>query len=250
MTTLFVSDLHLCPTRPVLTGLFFDFLAKSMSTADHLYILGDLFEYWIGDDALSDPFNASVCTALRNCPTPISLIVGNRDFLIGEAFCTNSGVRLLPEETVIDIEGTPTLLLHGDTLCTDDVEYQRFRHQVRSSTWQAEFLAQTLAQRNAIVERMRSQSKQQKQEKSMALMDVNEETVQQAFRTHQVKQMVHGHTHRLNTHQHVVDGQPCTRYVLGDWEELPRGGNFLACHQGQWQRHTWPNGQVCFQKKD
>lgn len=239
MTTLFVSDLHLCPSRPVTTGLFFDFLREVVPGSAALYILGDLFEYWIGDDGLDEPFNAAVCAALKTCPVPLFIIVGNRDFLLGNAFCEATGAILLDEESVRDIEGIPTLLLHGDTLCTDDTAYQTFRRSVRSSAWQSAFLAHPLSERKAQVESLRQQSEAQKQTKSMTIMDANPAAIIEAFRRHGVQQMIHGHTHRLATHQHLVDDRDCTRHVLGDWHDDAHGGNYLACTGQQWLRHIW-----------
>lgn len=239
MAVLFVSDLHLCPTRPVLTGLFCDFLKEIVPGNDALYLLGDIFEYWAGDDDLSDPFNASICAALQACTLPKYVLPGNRDFLFDEAFCAATGTTLLPDEIVHDIAGTPTLLLHGDTLCTDDTAYQAFREQVRSTAWRETFLIQPLPARKAQIEALRRRSEELKQMKSMTIMDVNPEAVAAAFRRHGVSSMIHGHTHRLQTHEHLVDGRACTRHVLGDWHDTPQGGNYLACHAHGWQRKTW-----------
>lgn len=239
MTAVFVSDLHLCPTRPVITGLFFDFLAECLRGVDHLYILGDLFEYWVGDDALVEPFNAEVCKRLRQSGVSSSVVVGNRDFLLGEQFEQASGCRLLADETVVEIGGERILLLHGDTLCTDDVPYQDFRLMVRAHAWQADFLAKPLAERLAYVEELRRHSEAQKQHKEMVLMDANQNAVESAFTRHQISLMVHGHTHRLATHSHKVSGHVCTRHVLGDWKETSTGGNYLSLTAGKWQRHSW-----------
>lgn len=239
MTVLFVSDLHLCPTRPVLTGLFCDFLKDVVPGSDALYLLGDLFEYWAGDDDLDDPFNARICAALKACTLPKYVLPGNRDFLFGEAFCAATGATLLPDEIVHDIAGTPTLLLHGDTLCTDDVAYQDFRRMVRNPQWQQAFLARPLAERKAQIEQLRLQSEQQKQQKPMAIMDVNKEAVIDAFRRHHVSTMIHGHTHRLASHHYEIDGRKCVRHVLGDWHEHMHGGNYLACSPDGWQRGMW-----------
>ena len=161
MHSIFVSDLHLCPTRPAINQTFFDFLHGSAAQAEALYILGDLFEYWAGDDD-DDPFNASVLAALRQLAgsgVALFLMHGNRDFLIGERFVATCGAKLLPDPALIDLYGTPTLLMHGDTLCTDDVRYLEFRAKVRSREWQAQFLAQTLDRRKEIIAGLRSRER-------------------------------------------------------------------------------------------
>lgn len=239
MAVLFASDLHLCPTRPVLTGLFCDFLQEVVPGHAALYLLGDVFEYWAGDDDLDDPFNAHVCAALKATGVPLYVLPGNRDFLFGEAFCRASGAKLLADEVVHEIAGTPTLLLHGDTLCSDDVAYQDFRREVRSPRWRADFLARPLTERKQMIEALRRQSEAQKQIKAMTIMDVNTDSVIAAFRQHGVTQMIHGHTHRLATHTHAVDGRDCTRHVLGDWHESNDGGNYLRCTPQGWCRHRW-----------
>ena len=239
MAVLFVSDLHLCPTRPVLTGLFLDLLKDVVPGNDALYLLGDIFEYWAGDDDLDDPFNAKICAALKACSLPKYVLPGNRDFLFGAGFSAATGSELLPDEIVHDIAGTPTLILHGDTLCTDDVAYQDFRRMVRSPQWQAAFLARPLAERKAQIEELRRRSEEQKQQKSVEIMDVNKDAVIDAFRQHGVRTMIHGHTHRLASHYYEVDGEKCIRHVLGDWHDHPHGGNYLACSADGWQRGTW-----------
>jgi UDP-2,3-diacylglucosamine hydrolase len=239
MAVLFISDLHLCPTRPALTGLFLDLLKDVVPGNDALYLLGDIFEYWAGDDDLEDPFNAKICAAIKACALPKFVLPGNRDFLFGPAFCEATDSELLPDEIVHNIAGTPTLLLHGDTLCTDDVAYQDFRRMVRSPQWQQAFLARPLAERKAQIEQLRLQSEQQKQQKSMAIMDVNKDAVADAFRRHGVQTMIHGHTHRLASHHYEVDGKKCVRHVLGDWHAHHHGGNYLACSPGAWQRCSW-----------
>jgi UDP-2,3-diacylglucosamine hydrolase len=239
MTVLFVSDLHLCPTRPVLTGLFSDFLKDVVPGSHALYLLGDIFEYWAGDDDLSDPFNAQVCAAIKACKLPKYVLPGNRDFLFGADFEAATGAMLLPDEIVHDIAGTKTLLLHGDTLCTDDVAYQDFRRMVRNPDWQRQFLAQPLTARKAQIEAMRQGSEAQKQQKAMDIMDVNKDAVIAAFRRHDVTTMIHGHTHRLATHHYDVDDKKCVRHVLGDWHEHEHGGNYLACSPDGWQRCLW-----------
>lgn len=234
---LFISDLHLHPSRPGVTALFQQFLAGPAtalgSRAGAVFILGDLFDAWAGDDDLDDALNADICAGLRRCAdagTDIYFIPGNRDFLVGEAFARASGLRILNEPIVMDIAGTATLLLHGDLLCTDDAEYQQFRNTVRSADWQRDFLAQPLAGRKAVIEGLRARSEAEKQVKSMAIMDANPDAVTQAFRDYRITRMVHGHTHRQAEHASQVDGRPSTRWVLGDWHDHgPQRGNALLC---------------------
>ena len=207
--------------------LFFDFLATVAREADALYILGDFFEYWAGDDDIDDPFNRSIIdaiSALAATSVKVFLMHGNRDFLIGEKFCAASGVTLLRDPTLIDLNGTRTLLLHGDTLCTDDIEYQQFRRQVRDSKWQQNFLSQPLAQRKAIIEDLRRRSEIEKQTKSMEIMDVTPSSVDALLREHNYPRLIHGHTHRPALHHHTLDGKNCERWVLTDWYE---GGGYL-----------------------
>ena len=228
-TTLFISDLHLCASRPRINQLFFDFLATTARSADRLYILGDFFEYWAGDDDIDDPFNRSIVdavAALVSSGVSIFLMHGNRDFLIGEKFCHAAGVSLLQDPSMIELNGIRTLLMHGDTLCTDDVEYQKFRRQVRDPLWQKQFLSQPLAQRKAIIEDLRRRSETEKQTKSMEIMDVTPSSVEAVLREHSYPQLIHGHTHRPAKHIHHLDGNLCERWVLRDWYE---GGGYLRC---------------------
>jgi UDP-2,3-diacylglucosamine hydrolase len=221
-STLFISDLHLTPATPAIAGNFFRFVDFAGSDAGALYILGDLFDYWIGDDDLDDPFHRSVASRLQELSqagTKLFLLHGNRDFLIGEEFARVSGCAILPDPVVIDLHGTPTLLTHGDALCTDDVEYQRFRALVRSAQWQKAFLAKSVRERRAIAHNLREQSEASKHAKSMEIMDVNATAVADLFRTHHVSRMIHGHTHRPARHELVVDGTFCERWVLSDWRD-------------------------------
>lgn len=228
---LFVSDLHLHPSRPGVTALLQQFLAGSAADlgarAGAVFILGDLFDAWAGDDDLNDPLNAAVCAALRRCAeagTALHFIPGNRDFLVGPAFAAASGMTLLTEPVVMDIAGTPTLLLHGDLLCTGDAEYQQFRRTVRGPDWQRDFLARPLAERKAVIDGLRARSEAEKQVKPMAIMDTHADAVADAFRHHGVRRMIHGHTHRQAEHRLTVDGQERTRWVLGDWHEADGHG--------------------------
>ncbi|MDP2809049.1 MAG: UDP-2,3-diacylglucosamine diphosphatase [Rhodocyclaceae bacterium] len=225
MKTLFVADIHLHPARPETARLFVEFLAGPAAGAQSLYILGDLFDAWAGDDDIADPFNAALCTALHalaQAGTQVFFLPGNRDFLVGAAFAKAAGITLIADETVADIGGVPTLLLHGDTLCTDDHAYQDFRSMVRSRQWQHDFLAQPLSERKRIADALRSRSEAEKRGKPMALMDVSAAAVEQAFAAHNVARIIHGHTHRQARHEHA--GRE--RWVLPEWEH---GGGALAC---------------------
>lgn len=226
---LFVSDLHLHPSRPETARLFRDFLAGPARNAQSVYILGDLFDAWAGDDDLADPFNAVIATDLRALADDgvgIFLLPGNRDFLIDHRFAAAAGLTLLGDETVVDLAGTKTLLLHGDTLCTDDREYQAFRQNIRAEQWRRDFLAQPLATRKAVIEQLRNRSESEKRIKPMDLMDVSSPAVEQAFVRHGVTRMIHGHTHRKARHAHAVQDRPCERWVLPDWDNSPAA---LAC---------------------
>ncbi|TCT23565.1 UDP-2,3-diacylglucosamine diphosphatase [Thermomonas haemolytica] len=223
MTTLFVSDLHLDPERPEITALFGRFLDGEARGADALYILGDLFEAWVGDDDPSDAgaFVADRLRALVEAGVPVSFIRGNRDFLLGQAYAARCGMALLDDPTVVDLYGTPTLLLHGDLLCTDDTAYQQFRAQTRDPQWQAQFLAQPLAARLAFAAQARAASQARYGELAAQGMaetigDVAPATVQAFFERHGVRRMIHGHTHRPAIHD---EGHGRTRIVLGDWYE-------------------------------
>ncbi|MBI5889377.1 MAG: UDP-2,3-diacylglucosamine diphosphatase [Nitrosomonadales bacterium] len=227
--SLFISDLHLSTAHPRSTELFLRFAADTAPKAEALFILGDLFEYWAGDDDLDDPFHLRICDTLRNLDahgTRIFIMHGNRDFLMDEELGSACNATLLDDPTMIDLYGTPTLLTHGDTLCTDDTEYQRFRAQVRNDAWQAQFMAQPLAQRKAQIEQLRMQSESQKRSKEMALMDVNMEAVNELLRQNNYPRLIHGHTHRPARHLHHVDGHTCKRWVLGDWDNQ---ANALHC---------------------
>ncbi len=217
-----VSDLYLRRERPDLTRRFATFLADTAaSNVDTLFILGDLFEYWIGDDDLTDSFNAEVCALLRGTVdrgTRICFMAGNRDFLIGERFATVAGVRLLPETAKVGAGETAILLLHGDTLCTDDLPYQEFRRMVRSAQWQRDFLARPLAERRIEVESLRRRSTQAKQEKPPALMDANPGAIRAALADHDCTRLIHGHTHRPGHERIQLATASAQRWVLSDWD--------------------------------
>lgn len=216
--TLFIADLHLCIEEPAITAGFLHFLRREAPHADALYILGDLFEAWIGDDD-PNPLHASIANALRQLTIPCYFIHGNRDFLIGQRFARASGMTLLPEEQVLDLYGRRILIMHGDTLCTDDEGYQRFRARVHRRWVQQLFLALPLKLRQRIAAGMRAESKQANRGKDQAIMDVNAQAVTEAMRRHQTPVLIHGHTHRPAVHRLQVDGQPAQRLVLGAWHE-------------------------------
>ena len=230
--TLFISDLHLSGERPVINQRLFAFLREQAPRAAVLYVLGDLFEYWIGDEELDapdgDPLARRVAEAfavLSRGGVGVRLMHGNRDFLIGKRFCEVSGARLLQDPAVEKIGGARTLLMHGDTLCTDDVDYQAWRKVARSREWQREFLAKPLPERRRALQALREKSKEVVGAKPAEIMDVNDGAVREALREHSLTRLVHGHTHRPARHTLEVDGRLCERWVLPDWYE--RGG-YLA----------------------
>lgn len=227
--TLFISDLHLDPERPAATGLFLDLLQQQAGAADALYILGDLFEAWIGDDDDSEP-GFSVRNTLKSCAdagTRVFLMHGNRDFLLGDRFAAQSGCTLLDDPAVIDLYGVPTLLMHGDTLCTDDTAYQQFRAQVRDPAWQAELLGRSLEQRRAMARELRAASRAHTGGKLESIMDVNHAAVIDIMTRYGTKRLIHGHTHRPGTHDFQVNHEAMQRIVLGDWYEQ---GSMLTCN--------------------
>lgn len=238
----FISDLHLCPERPDITRLFDHFIDDTAIAAETLYILGDLFEYWIGDDQLDiDPLARHVAarlSALADKGTTCKFMHGNRDFLIGERFAREARLEILTDPARIEIDDTLVLLMHGDTLCTDDVAYQSFRTQVRSSAWQQAILAKPIAERVALAQSLRSQSDVEKSMKADAIMDVNADAVTDAFRRSGVAVIVHGHTHRPAKHEYSIDAHECVRWVLQDWHEV---GGYLAIDNGKWRSHTVRN---------
>ena len=222
MATLFISDLHLDPSRPQITGLFERYLAgDEVRHADALYILGDLVEAWIGDDDDAElPARIATATrAVRDAGVPVYFMVGNRDFLLGHAFAERAGMTLLDDGAVHDIQGRPTLLMHGDVLCTDDVAYQAVRRQVRNPEWQAQILSMPLEARRAFAAKAREDSKAHTGSTMESIMDVNADTVAKAMREAGVSRLIHGHTHRPAVHAFQLDGDLAERIVLGDWYE-------------------------------
>ena len=217
--TLFISDLHLDDSRPGIVAQFERFLGETAPGADALYILGDLFEYWVGDDGLALPFPRRVAALLKEAAArlPVRFMHGNRDFMVAEGFAAETGVGLIADPATIDLYGTRTLLIHGDTLCTGDTAYQAFRAQVRDPAWQQAALARSVAERVALAQEMRQKSEGAKQGKALAIMDVAPEAVEQAFADSGCAVMIHGHTHRPARHVHRVLGVERVRWVLADW---------------------------------
>ena len=223
---LFIADLHLEDSAIDRTEWLLAFLAGPARKAEAVYILGDLFEFWIGDDALSATAQqvAKATAALHAAGVPCYFMHGNRDFLLGENYASAAGMELLPESLVVDLYGTPTLLLHGDTLCTDDVEYQVFRQQSRDPAWRAKILAMSIEERLRMAKSARDASIEHTSSTSMDIMDVNAEAVSEAFRKHKVSRMIHGHTHRPAFHLVDLGDSTAERIVLADWH---RAGSYL-----------------------
>lgn len=214
-STLFISDLHLDPARPGVTRALADFLQQH-SDCESLYILGDLFEAWVGDDD-----DASLAVQVRGLLRDFSaagpalyIMRGNRDFLLGEAFCGTVGAQLLDDPTPIDLHGVPTLLMHGDSLCTADSDYQDFRTTVTDPVWQTRVLARSLDQRRGLAAELRAMSGEANSNKAADIMDVTRDEVEKVMRAHGVRQLIHGHTHRPTRHEEVSG----VRWVLGDWD--------------------------------
>ena len=233
----FASDLHLCEATPGITELFLNLLAGPAREAQALYLLGDVFEYWAGDDDLDSPYHARIVGALRELASAgveIGFLHGNRDFLIGDRFAQATGVRLLPDPFVLSLPSWQFVLTHGDAFCTDDLPYQQFRTMVRNPAWQQQFLALPLAVRKQQIEAIRQKSEAGKKERSGSssdyLMDVNAGAVDDFLHDHGYATLIHGHTHRPATHEHLVDGIHCERWVMSDWRESPgrATGEFLA----------------------
>jgi len=243
---LFISDLHLQEDRPALTEAFLRFVDERARSARQLYLLGDLFEYWAGDDDLDAPFHQRIVGALRSLSdagVELFWIAGNRDFLVGDAFAQAAGLTLLPETWVIEDHGRRIVLVHGDAQCTDDVNYMAFRAQVRQPDWQRQFLAMPLAQRKAIIAGLRDNSRKDQAGKSHEIMDVTPGAIAAVFADTDTTVMIHGHTHRPALHH--VDGK--LRYVLPDWEpeaSSPRGGWIAIDDDGVITRHTLDGDRV------
>lgn len=237
MTDLFLSDLHLDATRPGIIRLFLDFLDRDARAADRLYILGDLFESWVGDDLIDDLSEAIAggLSRLSGSGTAISFLHGNRDFLLGPAYAKRCGMALITDPCKIQIDGRQALLCHGDTLCTDDLVYQQFRQQVRNRQWQQTFLAKPLAERLEFARQTRSQSATHTATASEKIMDVNPTTVRALMVDSEVDLLIHGHTHRPAVHDLTFESAKAQRIVLGDWYEQ---GSVLVGRNGQLKLET------------
>jgi UDP-2,3-diacylglucosamine hydrolase len=230
---LFLSDLHLSPANPAAVAAFAAFARGPARNAAAVYILGDLFDVWVGDDQLRSGFYRRIAQqlrAVRVAGAALYVARGNRDFLIGEGFADATGATLLDERTVLDLAGAATLLMHGDELCTDDVAYQRFRARTRTPQWRAWILGKPYWVRRGIAAYLRLRSRRATAHKEEVIMDVNDDAVAAAFRAHDVTRMIHGHTHRPALHALSVDGVPRERHVLAAWHD---GGQYLeADHTG------------------
>jgi UDP-2,3-diacylglucosamine hydrolase len=224
--TIFVSDIHLCESRPSITDTFIRFLDETASQCEALYILGDLFEYWIGDDCNQHENIIEAFKRLTDHQIKVFLMHGNRDFLIGSSFEKKTGALLLEDPTLIAIYGKKILLSHGDSLCTDDVGYQIFKDKIRHESWKNEFLNKSIAERVLIANEFRKESELNKKNKSDEIMDVNLAEVDRALIQFNYPDFfIHGHTHRPNNHLINLDGHKMQRIVLGDWYEK---GSYLT----------------------
>jgi len=227
---LFISDLHLHSSRPDITRLFIDFLQNEAGEASALYILGDLFEFWIGDDDNREEYGEVIeqLKQLTSTGTPVYFMCGNRDFLVGEDFSKQTGCIILDDPSVINLFGENVLLMHGDTLCTDDQDYQAFRAEVRSEAWQANVMSMPIDERIEYFQSLREASRKSIQEKATEIMDVNQTAVEKSMRDSGVSTLIHGHTHRPDIHHFLIDNQPARRIVLGDWYDQ---GSVLVCDE-------------------
>ncbi|WP_418646916.1 UDP-2,3-diacylglucosamine diphosphatase [Thauera butanivorans] len=220
MRLLFISDLHLSEDHPETVAAFLAFLAGPAREARALYILGDLFEYWAGDDDGDAPLNRDIASALAataRAGTAIHFMPGNRDFLLGADYAARAGMDILPDPWLLQTGDSRLLLSHGDILCTDDAAYQAYRAQVRDPAWQAAFLARPLSERKALIDNLRRLSTAENARKSMEIMDVNADAVAALLRAHHYPTLIHGHTHRPAHHRIQIDGHACSRHVLADW---------------------------------
>jgi UDP-2,3-diacylglucosamine hydrolase len=238
--SLFISDLHLTPERPLPVRLFERFIKEIAPGAQALYILGDFFEAWVGDDVLDQPFNLAICETLKSLASSgveVYFMPGNRDFLAGSKFATAANLTLLADPAEVALHGTPTLLAHGDQFCTDDADYQAFRRLVRDPEWQRQFLAQPLPQRLALANSLRERSEHAKAGKQPQIMDVNPASVEAMLKSHAPRRIIHGHTHRPARHELQVDGRICERWVLPDWYET---GGYLTCDAAGCRLSSFP----------
>lgn len=240
MTTLFISDLHLDENLPRVTQLLQDFVDSEVADAEAVYILGDLFEVWVGDDD-DRPATLAFISILKQATatgTPVYVMHGNRDFLLDKQFCQLTGTKLIDDPTVIEIDGKRVLLAHGDSLCTDDVEHQKSRQLLRSKAWQQDLLAKPLSERIALAKQYRQMSRAHMQDKPDAIMDVNPQAVTDFMREYDVDELIHGHTHRPAIHTIDIDGKPARRIVLGDWNDK---GSVLRASGEERSLEIWPN---------
>lgn len=239
MARLFVSDLHLDAASPEANEQFLSFLTTHAAGAEALYILGDMFESWVGDDE-TDSEKARVCAGIRaltSSGVACFVMHGNRDFLLGRGFCERTGVNLLPDPVVAELDGERVLVTHGDALCTDDHSYQELRSIVRTPGWQEKFLALPLTIREQFANRAREGSKAHTTRTAPVIMDVNQDAVLKAFRATDTRRMIHGHTHRPGRHEYTVDGEKAERIVLGAWYEQ---GSYLRFADGNYELTTLP----------
>jgi UDP-2,3-diacylglucosamine hydrolase len=239
MARLFVSDVHLHTDTPPAIEQFLDFLGTQAAAAEALYILGDLFEAWVGDDD-REPANERVCQALRALSAggvACFALHGNRDFLLGRGFCERSGCRLLSDPVVAQLDGERVLLTHGDALCTDDHSYQELRSVVREPAWQRRFLELPRAHRELLADEARAGSRRHTSRTVPYVMDTNAAAVAAAFRATRVRRMIHGHTHRPGIHDLEIDGERAQRIVLGAWYEQ---GSYLYCERGKYELRALP----------
>ncbi len=226
--TLFASDLHLSPDRPAARAAFRAFAQGPARAAQAVYLLGDLFDWWVGDDQIADPFVAGIVSDLRGISAagvPLFIGHGNRDFMLGAQFARATGATLLPEQQVLNLAGVRTVICHGDELCTDDTDYLAYRARMRDPATQARLLRLPYFARRAIAWWLRRKSRDEKALKADQIMDVNDDAVVAALRAHDVRRMIHGHTHRPARHEHIVDGTRRERFVLADWHQQ---GQYLA----------------------
>ena len=237
--TIFISDLHLSEKETATTALFLDFTKHLPKGIETLYVLGDLFEYWIGDDGLANPYYKEILNAFSSITAQnikLFFMHGNRDFLLGETFCKACNGNLIEDPSLIDIYGKRILLMHGDTLCLEDENYLKFRKVVRDPEWQKDFLSKPITERVAIAQGLREQSENAKQGKSMEIMDVTPAAVEDALVAYDYPMFIHGHTHRPAMHMYNINGHECIRWVLPDWHN--GHGGYLDVSPAGIQAHT------------
>jgi UDP-2,3-diacylglucosamine hydrolase len=247
---LFVSDVHLQANLPRTTRAFLDFLGTHVRQSSALYLLGDLFEYWAGDDDIDSPYLRSIVNAIRevtNAGIAVYWMAGNRDFLVGEGFATATGLTLLPDPSTVDFDGQRVVLSHGDAACTDDAAYMQFRALVRSPSWQQQFLSLSLDERKHAIEGMRQQSKAALRDKPAEIMDVNEDEIAALFESAQSRLIIHGHTHRPAGHRYGEAASCRARYVLPDWDcdSTPERGGWVSIDfHGVVRRHSLDGSEI------